>query len=102
MQQLIERELAGAGLTCPKEAVVNLLDTQIALVEAGQGMAIIPSFGLAVTRHRRVSASPFVPAVQLEYHQITSRAKEPPREVLEFAEFLGGHVAQWAGAEGVA
>jgi hypothetical protein len=28
-----------AGITCPRETVVNLLDTQIALVEANQGIA---------------------------------------------------------------
>jgi hypothetical protein len=31
-----------AGITCPRETVVNLLDTQIALVEANQGIALGP------------------------------------------------------------
>ena len=102
LQQLIDRELAGAGIACPKDAVVNLLDTQIALVEAGQGMAIIPSFGLAVTRHRQVSVSQLVPAVHLDYHQITRRARQPSPAATEFASFLKGHMARWAGTAGVA
>ena len=100
LQQLIDRELAGAGIACPKDAVVNLLDTQIALVEAGQGMAIIPSFGLAVTRHRQVSVSQLVPAVHLDYHQITRRARQPSPAATEFASFLKGHMARWAGTAG--
>ena len=37
--------------------VVNALDTQIAMVEAGEGVAIIPSFGLPVCRNRNVAMS---------------------------------------------
>ena len=41
--------------------VVNLLDTQIALVEANEGIAIIPSFGLPVARNRKVTMTQLNP-----------------------------------------
>jgi LysR family carnitine catabolism transcriptional activator len=47
---------------------VNLLDTQIGLVEAEEGMAIIPSFGLPACRSRKVATSELVdPTVNLEF-----------------------------------
>lgn len=102
LQHLIDQHLARAGVTCPRDMAVNLLDTQIALVEAGEGMAIIPSFGLPVTRNRRVAMSQLVdPVVQLEYHQISARAKQPPPGAAEFTTFLKGYVARWAGRAGV-
>jgi len=36
-----------------QRSTVNLLDTQIALVEAEEGIAIIPSFGLPACRNRK-------------------------------------------------
>jgi hypothetical protein len=53
--QLIDQQLVSAGVVCPRDTVVNLLDTQIALVEANEGVAIIPSFGLPVARNRKVT-----------------------------------------------
>jgi hypothetical protein len=54
--------------------VVNYLDTQIALVEAQEGIAIIPSFGLPACRNRRVVMSQLInPVVNLEFYQITNR-----------------------------
>jgi DNA-binding transcriptional LysR family regulator len=102
LQHLIDRQLAKASLTCPRDMVVNLLDTQIALVEANQGIAIIPSFGLPVARNRRVAMSQLVsPVVNLEYHQISDRGKQPPPGAAEFTAFLKTYVARWAGRAGV-
>jgi DNA-binding transcriptional LysR family regulator len=101
-QQLIDRHLAKAGITCPRDTVVNLLDTQIALVEANEGIAIIPSFGLPVARGRKVAMSPLVnPVVHLEFHQISSRAKPVPPDAGEFTAFLKTYVSRWAGRSGV-
>jgi hypothetical protein len=38
-------------------SIVNLLDTQIALVEAEEGIAIIPSFGMPACCNRKVVKS---------------------------------------------
>lgn len=101
-QQLIDQQLAKAGASCPHETVVNLLDTQMALVEAGQGMAIIPSFGLPMARQRKVTVIQLVsPAVQLDFHQISNRAKPLPDDAVEFTDFLKSYVSRWAGRSGV-
>jgi DNA-binding transcriptional LysR family regulator len=44
-EQLIHKQLARMGIACKRGQTVNLLDTQIGMVEAGLGIAGIPSFG---------------------------------------------------------
>jgi len=101
-QQLIDKHLAKAGVQWRAGAVVNLLDTQIALVEAEEGMAIIPSFGLPACRDRKVTMSKLVnPVVHLEFHQISNRGKKLPPGADEFTDFLKSYIARWAGRAGV-
>jgi len=83
-------------------ATVNLLDTQIALVEADQGIAIIPSFGLPACRNRKVAVSRLIdPVVNLEFYQISNRGKKLPPGADEFTAFLKTYIARWAGRAGV-
>ena len=59
--------------------IVNALDTQIAMVEAGEGVAIIPSFGLPVCRNRNVAMSRLVsPAAGMDFHEIRARGRTLP------------------------
>jgi LysR family carnitine catabolism transcriptional activator len=51
-QQVVAKHLAQAGIKVRANTSINLLDTQIAMVEADEGVAIIPSFGLAACRNR--------------------------------------------------
>jgi LysR family carnitine catabolism transcriptional activator len=84
-------------------SVANLLDTQMALVEADEGIAIIPSFGLAACRNRQVVMSPLVdPVVTMEFHQITQRGRSLPEGADEFLAFLKSYVSAWAEQAGVA
>jgi DNA-binding transcriptional LysR family regulator len=101
-QQFVEQQLAKAGLVCPHSMVVNLLDTQIALVEANEGLAIIPSFGLVVAPSRRVVMTQLVdPVVHLDFHQISSRSRPLPPDAAAFTAFLQGYLSRWAGKSGV-
>lgn len=101
-QQLIDKHLAQAGVKVQIGSVVNLLDTQIALVEAEEGIAIIPSFGLPVCRNRRIAVSPLTnPAARIDFHLISSRGKELPPGADEFTAFLKSYIATWAGRSGV-
>jgi DNA-binding transcriptional LysR family regulator len=59
-QQLIDKHLAQAGVKVQIGPIVNLLDTQIALVEAEEGIAIIPSFGMPACRNRKVVMSQLI------------------------------------------
>jgi DNA-binding transcriptional LysR family regulator len=101
-QQLIDKQLAKAGVKLKPHCVVNLLDTQIALVEADEGIAIIPSFGLPACRNRKVTVSPLInPVVRFDFHMISRRGKKLPPEADEFTAFLKSYIAGWAGRAGV-
>ena len=101
-QQLIDKQLAQAGVQVQIGSVVNLLDTQIALVEAQEGMAIIPSFGVPACRNRNVLMSQLInPVVRFDFHLISNRGKELPPRADEFATFLKSYIATWAGRAGV-
>lgn len=83
-------------------SVANLLDTQMALAEADDGIAIIPSFGMAACRNRQVVMNPLVdPVVSMEFHQITRRGRSLPEGADEFLSFLKAHVSGWAERVGV-
>jgi DNA-binding transcriptional LysR family regulator len=101
-QQISDRQLAKAAVTWKLGQTVNLLDTQIGLVEAEEGIAIIPSFAIPACRHRELAMSELVePAVGLEFYQITKRGRELPAEAAEFSQFLKMHIARWAGEAGI-
>lgn len=101
-QQLIDKHLAQAGVKVQIGSVVNLLDTQIALVEAEEGVAIIPAFGMPACRNRKVVVSQLInPVVRFDFHLISNRAKELPPEAAEFISFLKSYIATWAGRAGV-
>jgi LysR family transcriptional regulator, carnitine catabolism transcriptional activator len=73
-QQLIDKHLAQAGVKVQTGPIVNLLDTQIALVEAEEGIAIIPSFGMPACRNRKITTSQLIhPVVRFNSHD------QPPR-----------------------
>ena len=101
-QQLIDEHLARTQVTWQQGVVVNMLDTQIALVEADEGIAIIPSFGLPACRSRKVVMSRLLdPVVNLEFHLISNRGKKLPPGADEFSALLKTYIARWAGRAGV-
>ena len=94
--------VAKGGVAFKRGQTVNLLDTQIGLVEAGEGIAIIPSFGLAACRSRDVSMSELVePIVTQEFYEISNRGARAPEEAAEFSAFLKKYIASWAGEAGI-
>jgi LysR family carnitine catabolism transcriptional activator len=101
-QQLIDKHLAQAGVNVKIGSVVNLLDTQIALVEAEEAIAIIPSFGMPACRNRKVVVSQLInPVVRFDFHMISRRGRELPPGADEFTSFLKSYIATWAGRTGV-
>jgi LysR family transcriptional regulator, carnitine catabolism transcriptional activator len=101
-QQLIDKHLAQAGVKVQIGSVVNLLDTQIALVEAEEGVAVIPSFGIPACRNRKVVMSQLInPVARFDFHLISSRGKDLPPGADEFTTFLKSYIATWAGRAGV-
>jgi LysR family carnitine catabolism transcriptional activator len=101
-QELIEKHLRQAGVKVQVASVVNLLDTQIALAEADEGIAIIPSFGIPACRNRKVVVSQLVnPVARFDFHLISSRGRALPPGADEFTSFLKSYIATWAGRAGV-
>lgn len=102
MQQLVDRHLAKAGVTHQPHLRVNYLNTQIALAEAGEGVAIIPSYGLPACRNRRLAISRLInPLVPLDFSQIRLAGRKLPPVAEDFTSFLQGYIASWAGRSGV-
>jgi DNA-binding transcriptional LysR family regulator len=102
LQRLINKHLAQAAVVSQTTLVLNSLDTQIAMVEAGQGIAVIPSFGLPACRNRRVVMSRLInPVVTLDFHQIRNRGKKLPTGAEDFTSFLQSYIARWAGRAGI-
>ncbi len=102
IQQLINRELARAGVNSPPALVLNRLDTVLAMVEAGEGIAVVPSFALPACRYRHVVMSHLTnPTVTLDFHQIRQRGRKLPSAADDFTSFLQNYIAGWAGRAGV-
>jgi DNA-binding transcriptional LysR family regulator len=69
--------------------VVKLLEAQIALVEANEGIAVIPSFGMLACRNRKVTMSTLIePVVNLDFYQISNRGSRLSEDAKEFRGFL--------------
>jgi DNA-binding transcriptional LysR family regulator len=102
IQRVIDKHLEGAGVAREAAIVLNQADTLLAMVEAGQGIAILPSTGLAACRTRRVVASRLInPTVTMDWCHIQNRGRKLPPTAEEFTFFLQGYIARWAGRSGV-
>jgi len=102
LQQLVDRHLAKAGVAYQPTLTVNYLNTQIAMVEAGQGVAVIPSYGLPACRGRQLAMSRLVnPVVPLDFAQIRLGGRKLPAVAEDFTSFLQSYIASWAGRSGI-
>lgn len=97
IQQLVDRHVSQTGGTVSQKVSVNLLDTQIAMVEAGEGIAVVPSYALLASRNRRVVVSRLInPIAELEFSLISYRGKKLPAVAGAFTEFLKSFFLRWA------
>ena len=75
LRQLIDEHLTRAGVDARSAMVLNRLDTLIAMVEAGEGIGIVPSSTLPVCRYRHVAMARLVnPVVAVDFYQIETAA----------------------------
>ena len=101
IQQLINKHLAQAGIV-QQAGVIHYVDTLLAMVEAGEGSGIVPSWALAACRNRKVVMSRLInPVVNLDFYQITNRGKQLPPGATDFTSFLQSYIARWAGRAGI-
>ena len=102
LQQLIDKHLVRAGVLSEPNLVLNYLNTQVAMVEAGEGVAIIPSFEQLTCQNRKVVMSQLInPVVKLDLSQIRHAGRKLPPVAEEFTSFLQSYSARWAGRSGV-
>jgi hypothetical protein len=102
VRSIIEQHLVEAGVSSPPTMVLNRLDTIVGMVEAGQGTAIVPSYALPACQRRRVVMSRLTnPTVPIDFYQIRNRGRKLSAAAEEFATFLQGYIARWAGRAGL-
>ena len=102
IQQLINKHLAQAGIAIQPDGVIHYIDTLLAMVEAGEGSGIVPSWALAACRNRKVVMSRLInPVVNLDFYQISNRGKQLPPGTEDFTSFLQSYIARWAGRAGI-
>jgi hypothetical protein len=76
-----DEHLAQTAVSVPRGQVVKLLETQIALVEASEGIAAIPAFGLLACRNCKVTMSALMSRLRsLNFDQITNRGGDLSEE----------------------
>jgi DNA-binding transcriptional LysR family regulator len=97
IQQLVDRQLLRAGRHKPPEMRFHYYETYIAMVEAGAGVAVLPSFCHPGCRGHKVAMVPLVdPVVAVDFYQITSRGRPLPAGAEEFTRVLQGYIAELA------
>jgi DNA-binding transcriptional LysR family regulator len=89
IQSLIESHLATIGRANENRPALHFFGTIIAMVEAGLGHAVIPSFALAECLSRRVQVAMLTrPDVHIDLYLATRRGTTPKPAVEEFASEL--------------
>jgi DNA-binding transcriptional LysR family regulator len=89
IQQLVETHLAKIGRSNEDRLTFSHFDTLIAMVAAGMGTAIIPSFAMPACRRHRVSTELLShPAVTIGFYRITKRGRAKAHSLLDFTDTL--------------
>jgi DNA-binding transcriptional LysR family regulator len=99
IQQFIEDHLASLGRGHEERLTFNNFETLIAMVAAGAGTAIVPSYAMAACRRHGVRTALLKePATPLDFYRITKRGRTTANAMVPFIEAF---VAQ-AGAPALA
>jgi DNA-binding transcriptional LysR family regulator len=89
IQSLIETHLARVGRAHEERPTANLIGTIIAMVEAGLGHAVVPSFALAECRRRRVRAAMLTePAANIDLFVVSRRGTQAKPAAEDFTAAL--------------
>jgi DNA-binding transcriptional LysR family regulator len=97
IQQLVDRQLQRVGRREPPEMRFHYFETHIAMVEAGAGDAVLPSFCIPACRERKVAVVPLVdPVVSVDLVQIARRGHTLPSGAEAFTAFLTSYIDKWA------
>lgn len=98
IQAVIEKHLARLGRAHEERPRMNLIGTLIAMVRAGHGHAIIPSFAMEeCLGHGLRIAMLREPVVHLELYLVSRRGTQPKHAALAFAQALKEAAARLPG-----
>ena len=101
LQNFINKNLARSGIEQPPSLIVNYLTTQIGMVEAGEGAAIIPSYWNIDRSNHGLRMSRLVnPVAHLDFCQIRRGGRRLPAVAEEFTVFLRHYISARAGKAG--
>src|SRR5690348_5471801 len=87
--QLVDEQLARSGRHEPPEIICNYLETQLAMVEVGAGVAVVPSFVMPACAKRAITIHELVgPRVTGNVYWLAHRARKLPEGSEGFHHFL--------------
>jgi LysR family transcriptional regulator, carnitine catabolism transcriptional activator len=100
VQELIDSYLRRVGRLTPPEIVCNYIETQVAMVEAGAGIAVIPTLALPACIKRGVTMHSLVdPVAPGVLYWTENRGRKPPAAAEGFStflkEYLSGILESW-------
>lgn len=89
IQKVIDAHLATLGLADARRPAFNFFGTLIAMVEAGFGTAVMPTFALAACRRHRVRTDVLTqPKVGLDFYRIAKRGAHETEAMQAFVAAL--------------
>lgn len=95
LRHLVDRTLESAGCDVRPAYEVSFITTALGMVEAGLGVAVLPSYVLLSTRHFRIETAPIEePVVEREISLVTRSGRSLPPAAESFAEFARRHVRE--------
>lgn len=98
IQNAIEKHLARIGRAHEERPRMNLIGTLIAMVRAGRGHAIVPSFALADCLRQGLKVSMLIhPTVHIELHVVSLRGTQPKAAATAFASAVKKAAARLPG-----
>lgn len=89
IQQLVGENLLRAGRHAPPEVVCNFLETQVAMVEAGAGVAVVPTLAVPTCLKRKIAMHALMePVVSGHLYSIVKRGRQLPAAASAFSALL--------------
>jgi DNA-binding transcriptional LysR family regulator len=100
VQELIDSYLRRVGRLTPPDIVCNYMETQVAMVEAGAGIAVMPTLALPACVKRAVTMHALVdPVAPGTLYWTENRSRRPPAAAEGFSaflkEYLSGILESW-------
>ncbi|HEY0296762.1 MAG TPA: LysR family transcriptional regulator [Bordetella sp.] len=86
IQKMVDKHLGLPPEAAGLPQIVTHLETALALVGAGLGHAVVPSFASVAGRRWRVRLLPIEPAVELDYYCITRSGRPESDLVIQFTQ----------------